>query len=139
MIIKLPHVDVIDTLHLPDDFEERVKHSFKVFTECTNKAYTYEDKLMYLDNLRNRYLRSRDAEEEVKRLILDTAEFQLDEHGDFPDKDEFWDMSFMRQCFEKGDSKFRDEYEKTSRRDNEKTLTAIFRIIQIITNWEDDD
>lgn len=54
MIIKLPHVDPIDTLALTDDFEDRVKESFAKFTELTIEDYTHEDKLMYLDNLRKR-------------------------------------------------------------------------------------
>lgn len=55
MIIRLPHVEPIDTLNIPKDFNERVKYSFWKFTEMTAEDYTDEDRLAYLDNLRLRY------------------------------------------------------------------------------------
>ena len=136
MIIKLPHIDAIDTLNIPKDFEEKIKHSFKMFTELTNPRYTYEDKLKYLDNLRS-WLHPCEADEAVKQLILDNVEFELDEYQDFPDKDVFWSMGFMCECFEKGNKPLRDTYEKHSSSKNDQTLTVIFKIIQIVINWEE--
>lgn len=138
MLIKLPHVDPIDTLNVPNDFEEKVKYSFKMFTELTNPKYTYEDKLMYLDNLRG-YLHPVYATDAVKYLILDHIGFELDEYGDLPDKDDFWSIDFMSECFEKGNKPFRDEYEKISHSANDKTLKVIFEIIRVVVNWSDDD
>ena len=136
MIIKLPHIDPIDTLDLPFDFEKKVNHSFKMFTELTNPKYTYEDKLMYLDNLRD-YLHPYESEEAVKQLILERTEFEIDEYRDFPDKDEFWSIEFMCHCYENGNKNFRDRYEKRSSGMNDQTLKAIFTIIQIVINWKE--
>ena len=69
MILKLPHIKTIDTLNIPENFEGLVKESFRIFTEMTAKEYTFEDKMMYLDNLRG-FLHPKDAEESVKDLIL---------------------------------------------------------------------
>jgi hypothetical protein len=135
MIIKLPHVEAIDTLNIPDDFEKRVYESFKKFTEMTSKDYTFEDKLMYLDNLRN-FLHPGDAEQTVKNIILHNTEFQLDEYGDFPDKDDFFSLEFMCECFEAGNKKFRFMYENSSC-NNDKTHKVIFEIIKIIVNWSE--
>lgn len=52
MIIRLPHVDPIDTLDLTEDFENRVKQSFAKYTEGTSKDYRFEDKLQYIENLK---------------------------------------------------------------------------------------
>ncbi len=40
MIIRLPWVNPIDTLNLPEDFEDQVKESFKEFTKWTSRDYT---------------------------------------------------------------------------------------------------
>lgn len=139
MIINLPHIKPIDTLNLPQDFEEQVKESFRAFTELTSRDYTYEDKLMYLDNLRE-YLHPGQPEEYIKDKILGRTEYEIDEYGDFPDKEDFWSFEFMVECFKEGQSKaYRGYYEKYSSSKNDRTLKAIFRIIQIIVNWSDEE
>lgn len=138
MIIKLPCIDPIDTLDVPNDFEENVKDSFKRFTQYTNPKYTHEDKLLYLDNLRG-YLHPSDSYNAVKNLIMVKAEFELDEYGNFPDKDDYWNMEFMCDCYEKGDKPLRDTYEKKSSSANDQTLKVIFEIIKIVVNWSGDD
>ena len=75
MIIKLPHVEPIDTLALTDDFEDKVEESFAKFTELTDKDYTHEDKLMYLDNLRKRWLHGEvGGIDAVRDMILERSE-----------------------------------------------------------------
>lgn len=70
MIIRFPWIREIDTLDLPENFEQLVEESFRRFTEGTAKDYRFEDKLCYLDNLRERYLSGgEDDEEAVTRLI----------------------------------------------------------------------
>ncbi len=137
MILKLPHIKAIDTLNIPENFEGLVKESFRIFTEMTAKEYTFEDKMMYLDNLRG-FLHPKDAEESVKDLILKNAEFQLDEYGEFPDKSDFWSFEFMCECFEAGNKKLRGNYENCSYR-NDKTQKVIFEIIRIIVNWSESE
>ena len=138
MIIKLPHIEPIDTLALTDDFEDKVKESFAKFTELTNRDYTHEDKLMYLDNLRRYWLHKNicgiDA---VKDMILERAEFEIDEYGVLPDKDDYRCLEFMGECYEKGrDIGFRDKEYENNHRKNDETLKVIARIIQIVMNWE---
>lgn len=137
MIIRLPHVEPIDTLNLPIDFEDRVKQSFFIFTECTNKDYVNEDKLLYIDNLRRYWLHEDiSGEQAVKHLIMQTAEFELDEYGDLPAREDFWSLEFIGYCYEKGRNiKLKDEYENSSSRNN-KTLNVISEIIKIVMNWE---
>lgn len=137
MIIRLPHVDPIDTLDLTEDFENRVKQSFAKYTEGTSKDYRFEDKLQYIENLKKYYIRRVDASEEVRRIILDRCEFELDEYGDLPDRDEFWSLEFMEQIFDAGFLPFRQKYENSSER-NYKTLKAIYEIIRIVVCWEEE-
>lgn len=138
MIIRLPHVEPIDTLNLPKDFNERVKYSFGKFTEMTAEDYTDEDRLLYLDNLRLHYIRRFEAEEEVKCTIIDRTEYELTENGDFPDKEDFWSFGFMAECYELGQSsgKFRNQYYEKNHRDNDKTMKVIAAIVKIVMNWK---
>ena len=141
MKIKLPRVEPIDTLALPDDFEDRVKKSFAKFTRGTNTEYTYEDKLLYLDNLRTIYTRKiTDSSDAVKNLILDCAEFELDEYGDLPDRDEFCSLEFLKMCYDAGKKlRFRDKYYEYNHHDNDTTMKVIAKIIQIVMNWESEE
>lgn len=56
MTIKLPYIDPIDTLALPEDFEEQINQSFTGFMKDSDyddeDFYVYEAKLLYLDALR---------------------------------------------------------------------------------------
>ena len=49
MKIKFPRNVVVDTDNIPQDFEEQIRASFKAYTEGTAEAYTYQDKLAYID------------------------------------------------------------------------------------------
>lgn len=49
MNIILPRGVKIDIDHVPDNLEEIVQKSFGEYTHGTSRAYTYEDRLMYID------------------------------------------------------------------------------------------
>ena len=135
MKIKLPYIDPIDTLNLHDNLEEQVRTSFEKFTSGTAEDYTFEDKLSYLDNLRG-FLHPLNSEGGVRKIILDSAKFKLDEYGELPNVDEYNSIEFMEHCYEQGFKPYRDKYEEYSHSANTKTLKAIFRIINAIVNWE---
>ena len=135
MKIELQYIDEIDTLDLPDNLEEQVQTSFGKFTHGTAEDYTFEDKLLYLDNLR-RFLHPLDSGDGVRKIILDSAEFELDEYGELPSADEYNSIEFMEHCYEQGFKPYRDKYEKYSHSANTETLKAILRIINAIVNWE---
>lgn len=139
MLIKLPWVEAIDTERMPDDFEDRVKESFKKFTECTSKAYTFEDKLLYLDNLRRYYLRGgrdKTTESYVRDLMIGYFEDSLDYRDEIPEKEAYLAIEFMGMCFEHGFFPFRDQYDLNSSSRNEQVLKVVLEIIRIIVNWE---
>lgn len=138
MIIKLPWIEPIDTLHLPANFEWQVKESFRQFTQGTAKEYQFEDKLSYLDNLRRCYMRNDDTEKAIDNLIAKTIRYELDEYGTMPDKEEILSTEFMEQCYDKGFRPLRDEYEPYSHSQNTETLKVIFRIVQIVSNYEEE-
>lgn len=136
MIIRLPWIREIDTLNLPNDFEELVKESFKGFTKGTATQYKFVDKLLYLDNVRKFYTRTDNSEAAVDALIMSEVRCCLEE-GEMPDAEDILSLEFMEQCYNAGFRPFKDEYERYSSRDNEETLKAILKIIQIVVDYED--
>lgn len=135
MIIKLPWIEPIDSLKIPDNFDELVKKSFEKFTKGTREEYRFEDKLLYLDNLRKHYISKKTAREAVEQLILETTMYQLDEYGEMPDKDEILSVEFMERCYDEGFRPYRQEYEMDSSSANKTTLKVILKIIQVIVDY----
>lgn len=138
MIIKLPYVQPINTLNLPEDFENKVIESFSKFTDGTNSDYTYQDKLCYIDNLKKFYMIRENGNHDVKDLVARIVINNLEGCGEIPEKEEFFSVEFMEKCYESGFLPFLQEYEKRSSSKNDETLKVIFKIIQIVINWERD-
>lgn len=137
MKIRLPYIETIETECLPDNFEELVKKSFVNFTKGTNKDYTFEDKLLYLDNLRKFYLRGyTDTSFEITKILGESYREQLDNHDDILEKEEVLSTEFMEYCFDKGFMPFRDTWDKWSSSANDRAHKAIVAIIKIVINFE---
>ena len=140
MIIRLPWIREIDTLDLPENFEQLVEESFRRFTEGTAKEYRSEDKLCYLDNLRERYLSGgEDDEEAVTRLIGEAFKYNLEEYGEVLEKDDLLSVEFMTQCYSEGSRRFCRQYDKRSHSRDLQTRKVILRIIQIVVNYSDEE
>lgn len=60
-----------------DEIREQVTKDFEKFTQGTSERYRNADKLLYLDNIRNR-LHIEDFETFVKEYVNDKLIFQLD-------------------------------------------------------------
>ena len=143
MIIKLPHVEAMDTLNLPGDFKEQVELSFAKFTEMTAKEFTEEDRLTYIDNLSRIYTGSymHDSEQKVLDRIKEAVEYEITENDDFPDKSDFWNFGFMCECHEMGvnGTRFKKSDYEGNCRDNSATMRVIAEIIRIVMNWKGGD
>ena len=146
MQIKLPWIEPFDTLTLPDDFEDQVNESFAKFTAGTRKDYTYKDKLMYIGHLPLIFKNAIDlsvdtiAEKEVKNLVHNELDYKLEEDDAF-DLDDVYSFEFMCQCFADGMRYVRplQEYESYSSSKNDETQKVMFRIMQIVMNWEPEE
>lgn len=136
MIIKLPHIDPIDTLNPPKDLEGQVKKSFGTYTECTADEFTNEDRLNFLDNLRE-MLHPGEPEDYVKDMIMEEVDRAISEEGNYPDKEDFYCFEFMCQCFAAGNKEFLPEFKKyeKNKKDNAKTLMVIAEIIKAVMTW----
>lgn len=138
MIINLPWVEPIDTLDLPENFEELVKKSFREFTKGTNIDYRHEDKLLYLDNLRKAYLREDNTEKAVKNIVAEETMYRLKEYGEMPYADDILSVEFMETCYKEGFRPFYDHYDEVSANRNSEDLSVILNIIKIVVNYEEE-
>ena len=138
MLIKFCHAVEVDTNRIPDNFDEQIRAAFKDYTKGTACQYRFHDKLAFID-LMSKYLHNaHDSEEAVKRLILDGVEFQLDEYGEFPAADEFWNMDFMAACYEKGrqDASLYDHYAGDHHVDD-TIMSLLIRAIKVVVEYEE--
>ena len=135
MKIYLPHIDLIDTDRLPENLEELVKQSFEKFTYGTRKEYQFEDKLLYLDNLRSYYTNRSNTTDAVEDLIKESVMYQLVEYGEMPSTEEILSVEFMERCYEAGFRPFRSEYDPASSSGNKQIMRTIYRIIKAVIEY----
>lgn len=96
MKIIFPRGIEVDTNNIPNDFDEIIRNAFEEYTALTRKDYRHHDKLSFIDRCVELLHRAGDEEDAVKSLILGRTEYELDEFGDFPSKDDFWSLDFMK-------------------------------------------
>lgn len=140
MKFYLPYTKQIDSLNPPDNLEEIVSYSFANYTKGTSRIFRYADKLLYLDCLIKRWIHGIEGREDkvVRDLILGYVEYNFDDQGELPSKEDFLDLDFMEQCVKAGEPGFYYDFER-DHRDTETTQKCILRIIKTVVNWEDKD
>ena len=141
MIISLPRKLNIDIDNVPDDLEEQVRKAFAEYTSETAEEYTFEDKLCFIDDC-TRKLHHRDSEN-VRELIKERFAYELDENNTIADPDDFYgDMAFFEDCYNLGVSDTRlysHCYCTDNRRDNEKIMKILVRVIKAVIEWEPEE
>lgn len=140
MIVCLPRNIRVDTNNVPVDFENMILKVFKEYTAATNPVYMYQDKLAFIDRCAECLHKADDEYDAVKGLIKEHMEWEIDEHGDIPDKDDFWSMDFFCQCYlaGKSDANLYGHYRK-NRRDDDKIMELLCRVIKVVMNYEEAD
>lgn len=137
MIITLPRGVNIDIDKVPENLEEIVQNTFSEYTHGTAREYTYEDKLMFIDVLMKN-LHHADAYTDVNDLITNRFEYNLKEQGELTAPEEFLSVEFMQEFYEEGQRscKLRSFDYAEERRDCEKIMKIVVRVITAVMNWE---
>lgn len=139
MIIELLRGLRIDIDNVPENLEELVAQTFSDYTEGTNRDYTFEDKLLFIDTMVQN-LHHADSTDAVYDEIKSRFEYELDECGHIAGEDEYYSMEFMEQCYERGqkDAELYSFDFAKNRHDNEKIMKILVRVIKTVINWEAD-
>ena len=137
MKIRFPRGIEVDINNVPDDFDNIVRNAFGEYTEYTREEYMYQDKLAFIDSCAELLHKAKGSSNAVKRLILKQTEFELDEYGDFPDADDFWNMRFMEDCYNEGknDMCLYSHYTGDHRKDDQ-IMHLLYRVIKVVMNYE---
>lgn len=140
MVITLPRGIKIDIDRVPGNLEEIVQKSFDEYTKGTSRAYTYEDRLMYIDVMMKNIWHA-DAQRDVQKLILDRFKYNLDDQGELTEPEEFLSVSFMEDCYNLGHDRTRLRCRGVTedRHDDEKIMKIIERVIRAVMNWESEE
>lgn len=136
MKLKFPRGVEVDIDNVPDDFEEQIRESFRGYTECTAKAYRYQDKLSYIDRCREYAHGDKDPDLAVGELIKDTFCGRYDEFGEFTSESDFLSEEFMIQCYEAGNMDLYCHYTNNHHKDD-KIMKLLERAIKVVINYED--
>jgi len=132
--IELPRGYKIDINNPPENLEEIVQQEFKEYTAETNEAYTDEDRLMFIDVMIKKLHRA-DSWEGVKDLITERYEYELCELSRLMDSDEFFNMEFMEECYERGRAHASLRYRCDDHHIYDKVNRLTARIIRAVMTW----
>lgn len=140
MIIKLPRGIKVDTDNIRTDLAEVVQKAFAQYTEGTNPAYMYQDKLCFIDAMA-RCLHHVDAHDKVTDAIKrDFCEY-LDGQGEIMDESEFLDVEYMKYCYKLG-SRDMELYSvdfSGSHHDNENIMKIECIFIKAVMDYKEGD
>ena len=137
MIIEFPSRIKVNINNPPEDFEEQIRQSFEDYTEGTAKAYTYQDKLAYIDRCRELLHHSESEEDCVMELMKDRFDWEVGENGTFPDESDFLSIEFMSDCFREGKTNLYAHYTNDHHK-NDKIMKLLERAIEVVINFEDE-
>lgn len=140
MVITLPRGIKIDIDRVPGNLEDIVQKSFGEYTQGTSRAYTYQDRLMYIDVMMKNIWHA-DAQRDVQKMILDRFKYNLDDQGELTEPEEFLSVSFMEDCYDLGHDRARLRCRGVTedRHDDEKIMKIIERVIRAVMNWEPEE
>lgn len=134
MKVKFASNVEIDLAHIPEDFEDRIRESFKKFTSGTAKDYTYQDKLAYIDVMRRCLHKAHDAEKCVRHLMHEMLDYEVIEYGDIPNREDYLSVEFMTSCFDAGRTNLYAQYTK-DRHVDEAIMQLLVRAIKVVINY----
>lgn len=137
MIITLPRGLNIDIDNVPENLEEIIQKIFGEYTHGTSSAYTFEDRLMFIDAMMKR-IWNVDAEHDVEKMIIDRYKYNLEDQGELTEPEEFLSVEFMQDCYTAGNERARLRCRGVTddRHDDEKIMKIVARVVKAVMNWE---
>ena len=141
MTIKLPMgVEIEMNTRLPYDFDDIIR---KIFKEYLGEAKTENldfNKLKFIDLCIASIRNSKDAKEAVQDIMLEQTEIRLKMFNQFPEKNSFFNMSFMVYCYETGreNAELHTEY-SSNYIENETIMKVVIRIIKVFSDFEEEE
>ena len=134
MNFNLPHVGVMNTEQLPENFDVYVKVSFQTYSQTTARAYQHEDKLSYIDLMRKEFWQVKNAREIAIKTLMDWYKRFARQKGKYGVVDPEQVCKFGTDCVEAGFLPLCGNYAR-DQAENEQARKVLFRIIYVVTNY----
>lgn len=133
-IIKLPMEVSVDVFDLPENFDEIIKKTFIAYTKGTAEEYRFCDKLSYIDTVIEKITYNYDTEDRVEEICKEYLTNRMFYDGEIPDKDEYYSVDFMHECYGNGvnDTRLYQHYGCNDHHVYEAIQKAIVRIITVV-------
>lgn len=140
MIVYLPRKMMVDIDDIPNDFEEQVQKCFAEYTEMTNPAYMYHDKLAFIDRMVELLHGGKDADDAVMDLMKGYLEHEVGEYGNIPSEEDYLSIEFMETCYSQGERDRRlyskEWFPKQRKHDDDKVMKLLCRAIKAVMEYE---
>lgn len=136
--LEFPRGVKVDIMNPPEDFEEQIRQSFADYTDGTNPDYMYEDKLAYIDLMREYAHQITDSYDAVRDLIFERFQYEFDEYGTFIGEEDFQTLDALREAYEAGKLDLHDKY-TDDHHVNEKIHKLLARAIKVVMDYPETD
>ena len=137
MNVKFPRGLIIDLDNIPENFETKIQKAFAEYTEGTNPAYMYQDKLAFIDRMCQ--LAKGDIEDEaiVEDWIDGYCKHERQEYGNFVTESDVYCQETMCEMVRLGreQAELYGEYRQHGSREDEKIMKLIVRAIKVVMNF----
>ena len=140
MRIILPRGLEVDLDQIPDDLEKQVQNCFSEYTEMTNPKYMFHDKLYFIDVMVKKLHGNQDTDDAVMDAMKDYLEYEVNVHGNIPDKEDYLDIGFMEHCYNLGQRSmemYSHEWKgKQRKHDDDKIMKVLCLAIKAVMDYE---
>ena len=137
--INLPRELEVDIFNLPEDFKEQVEQAFREYTSGTAKAYTYVDKLGFIDRCVEYLNGNEDSDDVVNTLVEEAMISEWRNNGEIIKEDDIYSIEFMEDCYDRGkeDARLYSHFGSDDHHIYDQIQKVMVKVITIVMNYED--
>ena len=137
-MIKLPRGLEVDIFHLPENFDEEIKRTFREYTRETSKDYRDCDRLGFIDICVRLINGDKDSYDVVDKKVKDFISYQWKEYGQLDNKDDVYSIDFMADCYSDGvqNTVLCSNFGSDDHHIYDQIQHVLARIIKTVANYE---
>ena len=137
MEVNFPRGLVFDLDYIPADFEARIQQAFHDYTKETNKDYTYQDKLRFIDRMVCLLHGDKKDDDLLENWIVDYTAYQRREYDEFVTRDDIYSDDGMVAMVNIGreQQSLYSEYIRKGSREDEKIMKLLCRAIKAVMDY----
>lgn len=130
----------INLVNPPDNLEDIVQTYFGDYTSGTADEYMDDDKLAYIDLLRDKiHPEQHDENEATEEMLTDWFRYELENTEEAPDASDCWDTEFFAECYRRGNKDLYAKqygYKAMDHHSYDKIHHALVRIIKAVMDFD---